>query len=401
MAAHARTTNKETIVDQANGVKKSNVTDFASAGPGTPGGVMLRKYWQPVHLSRDLKNGEVKPIHILGERFTLYRGEGGAAHVVGYRCAHRQTQLSTGWVRGDSIQCYYHGWAYNGAGECVERPGEQPSGPCAAANIDAWPTREHMGVIYAYFGEGAEPEFPPFPHFGDGGVIENSVHHFPCNWFQTYENQIDEVHIAFVHSHSGSHRNLGREIELPQTKAYETDFGMVRETQSPGSDLRTTLYLMPNTMRIIIPTFDDLKAIGGWRDSYLTLVPTDDENHILFMTQHASVAPDEMAAYHEMWNKFQQRVAAEREPREVGQDILDGKLTFNDVLDHPLLLVIEDIVAQTGQMAIADRSKEILGRTDVGVVRMRRVFERELHAIAEGQASKTWRYDGLPPRQGF
>lgn len=174
--------------------------DFASAGPGTPGGILLRTQWQPVHLSRNLKNGDAKPIHVMGERFTLYRGESGEAHVVADRCAHRSTQLSTGWVRGDNIQCYYHGWTYNGKGNCVLRPGERPSGPAPVADIAAYPTREHMGLIYAYFGEGPEPAFPPFPHFGDEGVVETTATLFSCNWFQTYENQIDEAHLAFVHS---------------------------------------------------------------------------------------------------------------------------------------------------------------------------------------------------------
>ncbi len=49
--------------------------------------------------------GQAKPIQIMGERFTLYRGEGGAPHVVGFRCAHRGTQLSAGWVEGDCIRC--------------------------------------------------------------------------------------------------------------------------------------------------------------------------------------------------------------------------------------------------------------------------------------------------------
>src|ERR1044071_8956534 len=77
--------------------------DFASAGPGTPGGIFLRQFWQPVHVCSTLKAGTAKPITIMGEKFTLYRGETGTAHVVGYRCAHRSTQLSTGWVRGDNI----------------------------------------------------------------------------------------------------------------------------------------------------------------------------------------------------------------------------------------------------------------------------------------------------------
>ena len=44
--------------------------------------------------------------------------------MVAFRCAHRGTQLSVGWVEDDCIRCRYHGWRYDGSGQCVEQPGE-------------------------------------------------------------------------------------------------------------------------------------------------------------------------------------------------------------------------------------------------------------------------------------
>jgi len=378
----------------------SKWVDFASAGNGTPGGTFLRKFWQPVYQSSQLPRARAVPIHIMGEKFTLYRGESGAASVVGFACAHRNTQLSTGWVKGDAIQCLYHGWTYDGSGACTSRPGENPPGPCADVKIPAYPTREHLGLIYAYFGAGEAPAFPPFPAF-EGGVIENSVDLFPCNWFQTYENQIDEVHVAFVHSPGGSHNALGRGIDLPDTVAEETAFGMVRHTSAKKGPVRDTLYIFPNTMRIIIPAMSGMGELGGWRDTYITLVPTDDENHLLFITQHAQITDAQMEEYLEIKARFEKKVAESRPPHLVAQDILDGKYTLADVLEHPKLLVIEDAVAQSGQGRIADRGIEHLGRTDVGIVRMRRVFDRELRAIIGGKPLKDWRYSGEPPARGF
>ena len=56
---------------------------------------------------------------------------------------------------------------------------------------------------------------------------------------------------------------------------------------------------------------------------------------------------------------------------------------------HPLRTFIEDVVAQSGQGAIHDRKKEVLGRSDVGVARIRKVFERELLAIERGLAGQS------------
>src|SRR5437879_4991968 len=98
--------------------------EFAYTGPGMLAGRYLRMFWQPVYVSKELEPGQAVPLHILDEDFTLYRGATGVAHVLDPRCAHRGTQLSTGWVEDDCIRCFYHGWKYDGSGACVEQPAE-------------------------------------------------------------------------------------------------------------------------------------------------------------------------------------------------------------------------------------------------------------------------------------
>jgi 5,5'-dehydrodivanillate O-demethylase len=73
--------------------------------------------------------------------------------------------------------------------------------------------------------------------------------------------------------------------------------------------------------------------------------------------------------------------------------VLEGRLRLDDIdptrTDHVL---IEDEVAQTGQGAIANRSREHLGRGDIGIVLLRKLWERELRALAEGKPLKQWVY---------
>ena len=88
--------------------------DLASIGPQSLAGKMLRMYWQPVYNSEKLKKGRPARLKILGEDFTLYRGESGKAHLVGARCPHRGLLLSTGRVKGDELECFYHGWTFDG-----------------------------------------------------------------------------------------------------------------------------------------------------------------------------------------------------------------------------------------------------------------------------------------------
>src|SRR5262249_11712828 len=173
--------------------------ELAHTGPGTLAGRYLRRFWQPVYVSADLPSGRAKPITIMNEQFTLYRSESGTAQVVDFRCPHRGTQLSTGWVRGDNIRCLYHGWTYAPDGRCVEQPAE-PEPFCEKIRIRSYPTREYLGLIVAYLGEGEPPEFPRYPEFEEDGILRTAdlgVH--DCNWFNRIDQAGDVVHVFFAH----------------------------------------------------------------------------------------------------------------------------------------------------------------------------------------------------------
>ncbi len=69
------------------------IADLEPVGPGTPAGRYLRLFWHPVIRAQDLPVGRAKPTEVLGEKFTIYRGESGKVYISAFRCAHRGTQL--------------------------------------------------------------------------------------------------------------------------------------------------------------------------------------------------------------------------------------------------------------------------------------------------------------------
>ena len=79
---------------------------------------------------------------------------------------------------------------------------------------------------------------------------------------------------------------------------------------------------------------------------------------------------------------------------ELGEAALSGKLRYDDLqnltLDRVGLVHTQDYVAQVGQGRISDRRQEHLGRSDVGVILYRKIWERELRALAEGRRIKKW-----------
>src|SRR4051794_9146030 len=78
----------------------TDIDDFVHTEANTLVGRYLRRFWQVVYQSRDLRAEWSAPIKILGENLTLFRGSSGQAYLIGNRCAHRGTQLSTGIVEG-------------------------------------------------------------------------------------------------------------------------------------------------------------------------------------------------------------------------------------------------------------------------------------------------------------
>jgi 5,5'-dehydrodivanillate O-demethylase len=173
--------------------------DMVRTGPGTLAGRYMRSVWQPVYHSVDLAPGRAKPLRIMGEGFTIYRGAGGTPHLVARTCPHRGMQLSAGFVEGDALRCFYHGWKFAADGRCLEQPAEE-SRFANRICIRTYPVREYIGLIFAYLGDGEPPEFPRYPEFEHfDGLLETDSYLRECNFFQNLENALDQSHIGFVH----------------------------------------------------------------------------------------------------------------------------------------------------------------------------------------------------------
>src|SRR5436853_7905727 len=133
-------------------------------GPGTAGGQLLRRYWQPVGLSEEIPAGGAPvPVRLLGEDLVLYRDEQDRFGLLGIPCAHRGADLSYGRLEDGGIRCIYHGWLYDLSGRCLEQPGE-PVGSSFHERIrqTAYPCVERGGLILAYLGPGGAPLLPDY-----------------------------------------------------------------------------------------------------------------------------------------------------------------------------------------------------------------------------------------------
>ena len=172
---------------------RANWTDFAHTGPGTLAGRYMRLFWHPVYRAQDLARGQTKPMRIMSEDFTLYRGSSGTPYAVAFRCAHRGTQLSIGSVEGENLRCFYHGWMYDGSGQCVEQPAE-PKPFCETVRIRSFPTKEYLALIWVYLGEGEPPPFRRYPEFEEElSVIEQQEQAHPIDSLEAVATPKDVI----------------------------------------------------------------------------------------------------------------------------------------------------------------------------------------------------------------
>ena len=84
--------------------------------------------WFQVLYSHELAVGDAIPVEYFGQELVVFRTEAGEAKVVDAFCPHMGAHLGYGIreqtgkgprIVGDSIECPFHGWRWNGEGQCT------------------------------------------------------------------------------------------------------------------------------------------------------------------------------------------------------------------------------------------------------------------------------------------
>ena len=102
--------------------------ELTHVGAGTPGGEYLRRFWQPVCFSDDLKDLPLR-VKMLGEDLVAFRDRRGAVGLLELHCPHRGTSLEFGLVGDQGIRCCYHGWLFGADGRSWRRRASRRTAP--------------------------------------------------------------------------------------------------------------------------------------------------------------------------------------------------------------------------------------------------------------------------------
>lgn len=164
---------------------------------------MLINLWYVVEWSDNLKDKPIKT-KVLGQDLVLFRDESGKAHCLINVCIHRGGSLAGGWTENDNVVCPYHGWEFGGDGQCKLVPSEGRDYRISDRfQVDAYPTEERYGMIWAFLGDLPEEErfpIPDFPEYGDDSVrLIKAETTWDAEASRVVENGIDLAHTAFVH----------------------------------------------------------------------------------------------------------------------------------------------------------------------------------------------------------
>jgi 5,5'-dehydrodivanillate O-demethylase oxygenase subunit len=364
------------------GVRRERLALLAPTAAETLMGRLLRSFWQPVALADSVPAGKARPLRILNEDYTLFRGADGVPCLIGARCAHRRALLHTGWVEGGTIRCMYHGWRYDGTtGACVEMPGEKQLRP-ESVSAGAHPVREYGGLLFAYLGDGSAPEFDlPRKHIIEkpGMRWVNQEVLWDCNWFQQIENSLDGSHLAYAHQW-GAMSRFAEDIttEMPALSYEETSAGLWQTATRSNGNIRISDWTFPNNNHVKEP---GPRKGDPWIDTFVWAVPVDDVlTKRFFIYAYPDTDADKNA-----------RIVADRSD---DFDFIANSQALIERQELPLgktnLLQAQDYVAVRSQGAIMDRASERLGQTDTGIAILRRVFLRELDALRDGKPMKSW-----------
>jgi vanillate monooxygenase len=134
----------------------------------------------------------------------LFRTESGRIAALEDRCAHRHAPLSLGAVKGETIQCGYHGLCYDAGGACVHIPGQSAIPP--RLKVEAFAVREAHGWVWLWIGDPTRadaaliPDWPWFRHADWRGF--QLYFHVKGGAQLFVDNLLDLSHVAFTHKNS-------------------------------------------------------------------------------------------------------------------------------------------------------------------------------------------------------
>jgi phenylpropionate dioxygenase-like ring-hydroxylating dioxygenase large terminal subunit len=239
--------------------------------------------WYVAAMSDAVRAGTTREVTVAGRDLAVYRTASGRPVVVDRYCPHMGASLGWGEVRGETILCPFHHWAFDTNGKCTNIPYYSQIPP--KARVRAYEVRERFGAIWMFVGRkryyelpSAEEMFGGRPMFRIGtreiGQIRTSAGDLMAN-------SVDNAHAFPVHharAEVGPVKVRGHTLSLDFSMDYPMPPpGVYSRLRTLGINLRYDLHAS-GRVEVFGPsiwaTFIDVKNFG-----------TVAQHHVLSMVQ--------------------------------------------------------------------------------------------------------------------
>jgi phenylpropionate dioxygenase-like ring-hydroxylating dioxygenase large terminal subunit len=247
-------------------------------------------HWYPLGWADQLQPGQVMLATVWQQEMAVYRDADGQLHALENVCPHKGVSLHKGKVLGNHLACRYHGWEFNGEGNCVNIPYLPKTQKLPCAKVRPFPIREKYNLIWVFPGDDTqadEGKLPEVPEYGQAGWLDVPVTaYFKSHFSICNENSMDVFH-GFLHEHQQGW------FDPVLLKLQETDEMVVAEYQvsykgwiakflglSDRADEVTTL---PITIRYHYPHYaSNLQGVSSLYLMRLPVGPTESRSFALF-----------------------------------------------------------------------------------------------------------------------
>jgi len=187
-----------------------------------------RNHWYVAAWDWEVRRQEVFRRIICNEPIVLWRKSDGKPAALEDRCCHRHMPLSHGKLRGDTLECPYHGLTYDDTGACVRIPSQKAIPP--STRVRSYPVVERYHWVWIWMGEPelADPALIEDFHWMDDPAwrFKGERLDLAGNYFLIVENLLDLTHLQFVHA-----TTLGTEAIAGNPIKTEREDNLVRVTR--------------------------------------------------------------------------------------------------------------------------------------------------------------------------
>ena len=204
--------------------------------------------WYPVIPVQDLTVEGPNRVTLLGKDFCLWYDDK-EWRAFADVCPHRLVPLSEGRIESSNegkklLQCAYHGWEFDGRGNCARVPQSSTPVTSQRACATSFPVQVAQGLVWIFptsnVALAQTKTLPLIPELDDPEMIDGTnffVRDMPYSWDVLVENLCDPAHVNFAH-HSfmrGANRDSDDKVlNLKITNTFLGGFAAAKDPPPPN-----------------------------------------------------------------------------------------------------------------------------------------------------------------------